>query len=119
MLNLLSNACKFTRSGIVGIDSYSLNKGNTVFYVIEVSDTGVGMKSDQCVDVFKLYTQADSSTTKEYGGTGLGLTISKQYCEMMGGSIEVSSVYGKGSTFVVKVPLQDSADVNIGQRKAG
>ena len=77
------------------------------------------MKDSQCVDVFKPYTQADSSTTKEYGGTGLGLTISRQYCEMMGGSIEVSSELGKGSTFIVKIPLQNSTDIKLRQRKTG
>lgn len=119
LLNLLSNACKFTRSGVVGLDCYPLKEGNTLYYVVEVSDTGVGMDDSKCVDVFKPYTQADSSTTREYGGTGLGLTISRQYCEMMGGSIEVSSELGKGSTFTVKIPLRNSADVKIKQRKVG
>jgi signal transduction histidine kinase len=119
LLNLLSNACKFTKSGMVGIACYPLIEGGRTYYVIEVSDTGVGMDRSQCADIFKPYTQADSSTTKEYGGTGLGLTISRQYCEMMGGSIEVSSEFGKGSTFVVKIPLQNSADVKNTQRKVG
>ena len=119
LLNLLSNACKFTKSGVISIDSYPLKKGSKLYYVVEVSDTGIGMKENQCLEVFKPYTQADSSTTREYGGTGLGLTISKQYCEMMGGSIEVSSEFGKGSIFTLKVPAQKSADVKLRQQKAG
>ena len=119
LLNLLSNACKFTKNGVVGIDCYPLTTDETTYYVVEVSDNGIGMNKSQCEDVFKPYTQADSSTTKEYGGTGLGLTISLQYCEMMGGSIEVSSEPGKGSTFTVKVPLQSLANVKTSQRKAG
>jgi len=77
------------------------------------------MNESQCEEVFKPYTQADSSTTREFGGTGLGLTISKQYSEMMGGGIEVNSELGRGTTFVAKIPLQNSADVKIGQRKVG
>jgi len=119
LLNLLSNACKFTKSGVISVDCYSSKKVDTLYYVVEVSDTGIGMKDDQCVDIFKPYTQADSSTTRKYGGTGLGLTISKQYCEMMGGSIEVSSELGKGSTFIVEIPTQSSVDVKVRPKKAG
>lgn len=119
LLNLLSNACKFTKSGLVSVDCYPINKDDALYYVVEVSDTGIGMNESQCEEVFKPYTQADSSTTREFGGTGLGLTISKQYSEMMGGGIEVNSELGRGTTFVVKIPLQNSADVKIGQRKVG
>ena len=118
LLNLLSNASKFTKDGQITIDTYPIHKGKTLLYVIEVSDTGIGMKQEQCEKVFKPYTQADSSTTREYGGTGLGLTISKQYCEMMGGSIEVKSEPGSGSTFTVLIPVLDTSDVRLKQREA-
>lgn len=118
LLNLLSNASKFTRDGKIIIDSYPVNKGNTLFYVIEVSDTGIGMDAEQCSKVFRPYTQADSSTTREYGGTGLGLTISKQYCEMMGGSIEVSSTPGQGSTFTVLIPMLGESDLQLKRQEA-
>ncbi len=118
LLNLLSNASKFTKDGQITIDTYPIHKGKTLVYVIEVSDTGIGMKQEQCEKVFKPYTQADSSTTREYGGTGLGLTISKQYCEMMGGSIEVKSEPGAGSTFTVLIPVLDTSDVRLKQREA-
>jgi len=118
LLNVLSNACKFTKSGWISINCYPLEKESVQYHVVEVSDTGIGMLPQQCLEVFKPYTQADSSTTRKYGGTGLGLTISKQYCEMMGGSIEVYSEYGNGSTFVVKIPVQNSISINVKQREA-
>ncbi|MFV2058532.1 MAG: ATP-binding protein, partial [Thiohalomonadales bacterium] len=104
LLNLLSNSCKFTKAGLIKLDLSPAKIKGINYYVISVSDTGIGMKSQQCENVFKPYTQADSSTTRKFGGTGLGLTISKTYCEMMGGNIEVSSEYGKGSTFTVFIP---------------
>lgn len=119
LLNLLSNACKFTRSGLVTVDCYPLEREQTLFYIVEVSDTGIGMSTEQCIEVFKPYTQADSSTTRQFGGTGLGLTISKQYCEMMGGSIEVFSEHGKGSTFTVMIPVKDPADFAANHQKVG
>lgn len=118
LLNLMSNSCKFTKEGKVNIDCYLLKENKTDFYVIEVSDTGIGMDTRQCTEVFKPYTQADSSTTRKYGGTGLGLTISKQYCEMMGGSIHLISEPGKGSTFVVKIPAQNSSQTKVSQKIA-
>jgi len=119
LLNLLSNACKFTKLGVVSLKCYPQEKAETMFYVVEVSDTGIGMSDEQCLEVFKPYTQADSSTTRQFGGTGLGLTISKQYCEMMGGSIDVYSEYGHGSTFIIRIPVNQSSDMSLNQQKAG
>jgi signal transduction histidine kinase len=119
LLNLVSNACKFTHSGVISIEAYLLKEYDTHFYVIDVRDSGIGMTEKQCEDVFKPYTQADSSTTKKYGGTGLGLTISKNYCEMMGGRIEVSSELGKGSEFKLLIPVQNSSNMKVEQKKAG
>ena len=111
LLNLLSNACKFTSEGKISINCYPAEKSNMPYYEIEVSDTGIGMKPKQRIEVFEAYTQADSSTTRKFGGTGLGLTITKKFCEMMGGSIDVVSEFGKGSTFVVTIPVRQPEEV--------
>jgi signal transduction histidine kinase len=118
LLNLLSNACKFTSAGLIKINVFPLKEGRKLYYIFEVTDSGIGMTDEQRNDVFKPYTQADSSTTRKYGGTGLGLTISKNYCEMMGGNIAVSSEPGKGSTFTVMIPAQNPSNIKIEQREA-
>jgi signal transduction histidine kinase len=119
LLNLVSNACKFTHSGAISIDAYLRKESDAHYYIIDVRDSGIGMTEKQCAEVFKPYTQADSSTTKKYGGTGLGLTISKNYCEMMGGRIEVSSELGKGSEFKVLIPVQNPSAMKVERKKAG
>lgn len=119
LLNLVSNACKFTHSGAISIDAYLRKESDAHYYIIDVRDSGIGMTEKQCAEVFKPYTQADSSTTKKYGGTGLGLTISKNYCEMMGGRIEVSSEIGKGSEFKVIIPVQNPSAMKVERKKAG
>ena len=101
LLNLFSNACKFTRNGHVTLTVKKEGKN----ILISVSDTGIGMSSDQIAKLFKAFSQADISTTRHYGGTGLGLYLTKQFVEMLDGSIEVESVLGKGSTFTIKLPI--------------
>ncbi|MGD8568224.1 MAG: ATP-binding protein [Gammaproteobacteria bacterium] len=118
LLNLLSNACKFTSAGLIKINAFPLKEGRKLYYIFEVTDDGIGMTDEQRNDVFKPYTQADSSTTRKYGGTGLGLTISKNYCEMMGGNIAVTSEPGKGSTFTVMIPAQNPSSIKVEQREA-
>ena len=71
---------------------------------LQVSDTGIGMTPDQVAKLFKPFTQADASTTRKYGGTGLGLTISKYFCAMMHGDLTLESEYGKGTTFTARIP---------------
>jgi CheY-like chemotaxis protein/anti-sigma regulatory factor (Ser/Thr protein kinase) len=102
LLNLLSNAAKFTKAGVVRLD-VSVVDGRVRF---AVSDTGVGMTEEQMSRVFEIFAQGDSSTTREYGGTGLGLTITRRFCELLGGDIRVESEVGKGSTFVVELPVR-------------
>ncbi|MCU0545016.1 MAG: MASE1 domain-containing protein [Oscillatoriaceae cyanobacterium Prado104] len=133
LLNLLSNASKFTRSGTVTLivtrefgsikqavsepkkllakDSNSSNVSPVLtvslsgeWIVFTVKDTGIGMSVTQLDRIFDPFTQADSSTTKKYGGTGLGLTITKKFCEMMGGDIIAISELEKGSTFTIRLP---------------
>ena len=102
MNNLLSNACKFTSKG--EIELVVRREGSRgEWLVIEVSDTGVGIPPERCEMIFEAFAQADSSTTRKYGGTGLGLTISRRFCEMLGGGIEVKSTVGEGSTFTVRL----------------
>ena len=70
-----------------------------------VSDTGIGMTPEQLAKLFQAFTQADASTAKKYGGTGLGLALSRKFCELMGGELTVESEYGKGSVFTVRLPF--------------
>ncbi len=106
VLNLLSNAFKFTPQGevrlLVSADAQSADAPK---YAITVSDTGVGLSEKQRAIIFEAFTQADSSTTRRYGGTGLGLVISMRLARLMGGAISVASKLGKGATFVLKLPL--------------
>jgi PAS domain S-box-containing protein len=107
LLNLLGNAIKFTESGEVALrvtpDADASVPGALRF---TISDTGIGIPGEKLVAVFERFTQADSSTTRGYGGSGLGLTISKRLVELMGGTISVESRVGKGSVFSFAVPLE-------------
>jgi len=104
LLNLLSNAAKFTQQGVVSLNIDTHTENNNEWVTFRVSDTGIGLAQDKLEQLFKPFVQADLSTTREYGGTGLGLTISKHYCELLSGRIEVSSNLGAGSTFTVVLP---------------
>ena len=101
LFNVISNASKFTKKGTVEM---SINKISEMVE-FKVKDTGIGMAPEQIDRVFEEFTQAKSSTAKDYGGTGLGLPISKRMTEMMGGKIEVESKEGEGTTFVITVPI--------------
>ena len=103
LMNLTSNAIKFTRHGSVTLD-VSKDDDHIVFRVI---DTGIGMTPEQVARLFRPFEQADSSTTREYGGTGLGLVISRRLARLMGGNVSVISQPDKGSTFTVRLPLQE------------
>lgn len=107
LLNLLSNAAKFTKAGEVRIwVTRQLDEASQEWIYFAVSDTGIGMTDEQMLEVFKEFTQADASTTRRFGGTGLGLTISRRFCQMMGGDITVESSLGAGTTFTIIVPAQ-------------
>jgi signal transduction histidine kinase len=100
LLNLANNAVKFTDSGEIVVSSEMVNEiDNRVVLKFSVSDSGIGLTPDQIARLFQAFTQADTSTTRKYGGTGLGLTISKRLVEMMGGEIWAESEAGNGSTF--------------------
>ena len=100
LLNLLSNAGKFTHGGRVGLSVRA--EGDWI--VFEVADTGIGLTPEQLAQLFRPFTQADTSTTRKYGGTGLGLTISRRFCQLMGGDVQVKSTPGEGSTFSARIP---------------
>jgi len=101
MVNLGNNAVKFTESGHIVLSAVLLEKeNNKVKIEFSVQDTGIGMTNEQCGKLFKAFSQADTSTTRKYGGTGLGLTISKRLVNMMDGDIWVESEPGQGSKFI-------------------
>ena len=105
LLNLLSNACKFTQAGEVDL-FYHARATCTIrkFVIFRVTDTGVGLSDEQAARLFQPFSQADASTTRKFGGTGLGLAITKKLCEAMGGSIALQSQLGSGSTFTISLP---------------
>src|ERR1700674_3362384 len=113
LLNLLGNAIKFTESGKVTLRvAPDANPSVPTALRFTVSDTGIGIPREKLGQVFERFTQADSSTTRRFGGSGLGLTISKRLVELMGGRIWVGSEVGKGSVFAFAVPFEISATVN-------
>ena len=107
IINLMNNAVKFTDKGEIVLKSkmLSLSEGKGLLQ-FEVIDTGIGLTGEQIEKLFQAFSQADSSTSRQYGGTGLGLTISKQLVELMGGSIWVESDYGKGSRFLFTIETE-------------
>ena len=117
--NFLSNGFKFTKNGTVTLDVKSRTDGDIEFVDFAVVDTGAGMSPEGVAKVFEEYTQAERSTSANYGGTGLGLPISKKFAEMMGGDVVVTSEEGVGSTFTMSVPrecpeyTEDEVDANV------
>jgi signal transduction histidine kinase/CheY-like chemotaxis protein len=107
LFNLLSNASKFTKNGAITLEAareISAMKGDWI--VFRVSDTGIGMTPEQQDRVFEAFSQADASTARDFGGTGLGLTITKTFCRMMGGDVALTSEPGKGTTFIIRLPTE-------------
>jgi PAS domain S-box-containing protein len=103
LFNLLSNAAKFTQAGAITLTVTREVAGGDWFR-FRVTDTGIGMTPKQLQGLFKEFVQADVSTTRKYGGTGLGLALSQRFCQMMGGDIQVESQVGQGSTFIASLP---------------
>jgi signal transduction histidine kinase len=106
LLNLLSNAIKFTREGGILLSVERLDLEHVRFCV---ADTGIGIKSEHLHEIFEHFRQLDQTHTREYGGTGLGLTITQNLLVLLGGTISVESTYGSGSRFIVELPCQFSA----------
>jgi signal transduction histidine kinase/ActR/RegA family two-component response regulator len=106
LVNLVSNAIKFTERGVIRLVTRLIDEPTNTSIQFEVIDSGIGLSEEQVALVFKPFTQADGSTTRTYGGTGLGLTICNHLVAALGGTIEVESALGSGSTFRVTLPLE-------------
>ena len=105
-LNLLGNAVKFTEEGSIALRAFLSSSSGKQMLVIEVEDTGIGIKTDRQSAIFEEFAQADNSITSRFGGSGLGLTITMQLVKLMGGGLELVSSPGEGSTFRVVLPLE-------------
>jgi len=106
LFNLLSNAAKFTHQGEIRLVVRGEQEDGAAWVRMAVSDSGIGIPPEKIEHVFEEFSQADESTTRDYGGTGLGLPISRRFCQLMGGDITVESTVGEGSTFTIRLPLE-------------
>jgi signal transduction histidine kinase/CheY-like chemotaxis protein len=106
LFNLLSNACKFTEGGTIALAVARETLDGQEWLTFGVSDTGIGMTPEQLAKLFEAFTQADAATTRRYGGTGLGLALSRRLCRMMGGDVTAESEAGRGSTFTIRLPAR-------------
>jgi signal transduction histidine kinase len=104
LLNLMSNANKFTDHGTITIDAGQQQQNGYDWITLAVKDSGIGMTAEQMGKLFQEFSQASTTTASKYGGTGLGLVISRRFCQMMGGDITVESEPGRGSTFTIRLP---------------
>src|SRR3984885_5657874 len=104
LFNLLANALKFTREGNITLEADRQSMDGSGWIVFRVTDSGIGLRPEQIVKLFQDFTQADASTTRKFGGTGLGLALTRRFCQMMGGDVTVHSVAGEGSIFTIMLP---------------
>jgi len=118
LFNLLSNAAKFTEQGTIALTAARATVQGRDHIVFRVTDSGIGMTAAQIDKLFQPFTQADASTTRKFGGTGLGLTITRLLCQMMGGDITVESTPGQGSTFTITLPADVAAREEQGEERA-
>jgi len=106
LFNLLSNASKFTEGGTIALKVSREPGVDSDWVDFRIIDTGIGMTGDQLARLFQPFTQADASTTRKYGGTGLGLTITRRFCQMLGGDVTVESQPAQGSIFTIRLPAE-------------
>jgi signal transduction histidine kinase len=109
ILNLVGNAAKFTENGTIRLEADRTRVDREEWIRLAVSDSGIGMTPDQLERLFEPFTQADESTSREYGGSGLGLTITERFCGLLGGRVEVESKPGEGSMFIIVLPAEVEA----------
>ena len=120
LFNLLSNASKFCKQGAISLDAVRETVDDIQWVSFGVADTGIGMTPEQMKKLFQAFSQADDSTTRNYGGTGLGLVITRNFCQMMGGDVSVKSEAGVGTTFTIRLPVkgvQQDVDSGVGGKK--
>jgi len=115
LINLLSNAAKFTQEGTITLRLQRQTFRGERQISFDVSDTGVGITEEDLVHLFQPFVQSSSASYARKSGTGLGLAITKRYCEMMNGTIEVTSTVGHGSCFTVTLPNTLTPDTNQGE----
>src|SRR5665648_719727 len=111
LFNLLSNACKFTENGTITLEASRELISGVDWIKFSVIDTGIGMAPDQMEKLFQPFVQGDASTSRKFGGTGLGMTITHRFCEMMGGELSAKSEPGRGTSFTIRLPAQVKADL--------
>ena len=114
LINLIDNAVKFTEKGRVFINISLSNTNNQPYIRFNVEDTGIGIPQNKQSKIFESFTQADGNTTRKYGGTGLGLTITKQLAELLGGGLTLTSKEGRGTTFSLKIPARVDIEDTLG-----
>jgi signal transduction histidine kinase/CheY-like chemotaxis protein len=125
LFNLLSNASNFTENGRITLGVTREAQAGGDWIVFNVSDTGIGMTQEQQSKLFQAFTQAHTTTSTRFGGTGLGLVITRQFCELMGGDVSVASEFGRGTTFTIRLPavvrerLEESTAREAGRRESG
>ncbi|MDH5184631.1 MAG: ATP-binding protein, partial [Gammaproteobacteria bacterium] len=114
LFNLLSNAVKFTENGVIVFSAKNVT-ADDAFGMLEISvkDNGIGIDKSHLERIFSAFEQVDGSYTRQFDGTGLGLALVKHYCDLLSGNVEVESVLGEGTTFIVTIPLihQVSSDI--------
>ncbi len=111
LLNLLSNSSKFSKQGVITLAARRENEGGMDWIIFSVIDQGIGMTNEQIKKLFSAFSQVDASSTRKYGGTGIGLAITKQFCHIMGGDISVESEFGKGTCFTLRIPANVAAAI--------
>jgi PAS domain S-box-containing protein len=112
LFNLLSNAAKFTENGIIHLETIAMEKEGVSWIQFMVKDTGIGIDNKYLNNLFEPFSQADSSTTRKFGGTGLGLNITHHFCQILGGNIHVVSKVGEGTAFTIQLPRQAVSSSN-------
>ncbi len=117
LLNLVSNASKFTEDGVIVLSAARVVDDGKPWVDVSVADSGIGIAPDRLAKLFEPFTQADSSTTRKYGGTGLGLAICREFCKMVGATVRATSTPGVGSTFTIRLPAPEVADVPQPRRR--
>jgi len=106
LFNLISNAAKFTENGTITLAGEKYENRGSDWVRFSISDTGIGIPADKLDKIFQEFSQADESTTRNYGGTGLGLSLTRRFAQMMGGDISVESEVGSGSSFIIEIPMK-------------